>query len=319
MLFKRSSKAPAFEDDDAPISVPNIPIPAKGAKRPLRAIELDDSEDEDAEINKRTQKGTKVVESQGQKENADRSYLSRARMETAKAPASTNLPGKPKESSTDDDAIEILDDVSASKARSKPVLAAPGRATSLRSQRSSSSSSQNSSQATQPIIMDLDFEPELVLPVVKCGQARYIKAHDPIDLCKLVGTDKDASGGSAPSRAASVGNPQCKFSTRLNGKHEHKWKLGMNEPFSKVFQFCQSLLAHSLHSHLLYVFVRQIKAAFASMYGIISSQAKFEFDGQVIGDSDTPQGLDMEDDVLVDVKVRARDLFDFDPIHIFAC
>lgn len=39
------------------------------------------------------------------------------------------------------------------------------------------------------------------------------------------------------------------------------------------------------------------------MYGIKSSDVRFEFDGDAVKDTHTPQALDMEDDNVVDAKV----------------
>eukprot|EP01039_Chlorochromonas_danica_P003300 gene3300-3620_t len=72
--------------------------------------------------------------------------------------------------------------------------------------------------------------------------------------------------------------------TRLNGQHEHSWKMGLSDGFSKLLQ------------------------RLSSLYGVSSDSLKLIFDGDKLSPEQTPQFLDFEDgdEFLVDVKIDAK-------------
>ena len=46
-----------------------------------------------------------------------------------------------------------------------------------------------------------------------------------------------------------------------------------------------------------------MKANFAVAYGVKAAEVRFEFDGSAVRDSDTAEGLDMEDEDILEAKV----------------
>lgn len=48
----------------------------------------------------------------------------------------------------------------------------------------------------------------------------------------------------------------------------------------------------------------QLKANIAAVYGVQLKAMKFEFDGEGLGDKDTPRGQDMDHDCLIEIKVH---------------
>lgn len=43
---------------------------------------------------------------------------------------------------------------------------------------------------------------------------------------------------------------------------------------------------------------------FADIYGLQPAKLRFEFDGDVLAWTDTPESCDMEDEYMIDIKVR---------------
>ena len=85
---------------------------------------------------------------------------------------------------------------------------------------------------------------------------------------------------STSSSSSSSSGATVKLKTRLNGKLEGKWIIGIEEPFSKM------------------------KAKVCEFYGCaIDSLLRFEFDGEDLDNDDTPAQQEMEDDFLIDIKV----------------
>ena len=73
-----------------------------------------------------------------------------------------------------------------------------------------------------------------------------------------------------------------KFCTRLNGEHEHKWKVKRGESFGTIM------------------------GKFAAFYGLDGGDVtSFQIDGEQIDKEGSPESLDMEDGDLIDVKVTA--------------
>ena len=71
-----------------------------------------------------------------------------------------------------------------------------------------------------------------------------------------------------------------KFKTRMNGDHVHKWRVRRCENFGSI------------------------KGKFAHFYGLqLRDVTHFNIDGEHIGDDETPESLDMEDDDLIDATV----------------
>ena len=55
-----------------------------------------------------------------------------------------------------------------------------------------------------------------------------------------------------------------------------------------------------------FLFIFQLRSSFAAAYGLNPADVKLEFDGDIVRDSDTPSGLGMEDDDIVEAKVRRK-------------
>lgn len=114
--------------------------------------------------------------------------------------------------------------------------------------RSTDSSSSNS-QSTQPYVVNLDEEPEFIAPIVARGSARVVTApsrneSDGLSIDQLQQLAGSASSSSSRAAAASgrgappgAARAVCLLRTRLNGLHEHKWKVAFDDPFFKVCGF----------------------------------------------------------------------------------
>lgn len=93
---------------------------------------------------------------------------------------------------------------------------------------------------------------------------------------------KNRAGGSSNadnSNAAGL----LKIKTRVNGKHEWKWKISPSDAFSKM------------------------KTKFCEIYGGLPAKSvKFVFDGEVLKETQTADDLDMEDDNIIDVKIPSE-------------
>ena len=68
-----------------------------------------------------------------------------------------------------------------------------------------------------------------------------------------------------------------KMKTRLE-KHERKWKIAKDGPF------------------------RKLKASVGGMYGVAAHHVILKFDGDKIDDDDTPRGIEIDNDDLIEVK-----------------
>jgi hypothetical protein len=148
---------------------------------------------------------------------------------------------------------------------------------------------------------------------------------------KTATTTSSSSSSAAPPRAATKPfAPPIKLITRLNGRHEWKWQISMKDTFSKVslcLCVCMFITIASLYiksQNLVSVMYRirficvfyfliikppffsplQIRVKFAEIYGLPQEALKFEVDGNKLGYEDTPESLELNDDDLIDVKVR---------------
>lgn len=102
-------------------------------------------------------------------------------------------------------------------------------------------------------LLDIKIKPSLVDEAVARASRFNSREEEPVNSIKLI--------------------------TRLNGQHEHKWKINRANPLSK------------LHDQV------------AQLYGLQLSQVTMKFDGDVIGGNKTPDDLDMDDENLIDIKI----------------
>jgi hypothetical protein len=94
---------------------------------------------------------------------------------------------------------------------------------------------------SEPEIIDLDdCIPTFVVPKVVPASQRIAAADrsnsvNGLTLNQLHAlAGSSATAGAAPALAAEPEKPQCKIRTRLNGVHERKWKVAVDEPFAQV-------------------------------------------------------------------------------------
>lgn len=66
-----------------------------------------------------------------------------------------------------------------------------------------------------------------------------------------------------------------------------------------LFKVCGSVLTRGGDV----CFLLQLKARIAKSYGVAGSIITLKFDGDKLGDSDTAEGVGIEDDDLIDVQV----------------
>ena len=102
-----------------------------------------------------------------------------------------------------------------------------------------------------------------------------------VDVDHVNGNAESSTGGRANSDTSNNVN----IKTRLNGHHEWRWNIKKDDKLKKL------------------------RDKFCEIYGVSMHQVNIEFDGEEIGDNDTPEGLDMEDDDLIDCSV-AKELYD---------
>ena len=152
----------------------------------------------------------------------------------------------------------------------------------------------------------------------------------------VVSSSYSSSGSSSSAPSANNNNtntnsnkPSIKLCTRLNGKHEWKWKVPIDEGFDKV---CMSVCIYlyiymcNMSTFLPYhgsfksssilrtltdlCISEQIRSNLALFYGLNSATAiTLVFDGNKLQDSDTPHALEMENDDMIDAKVSDTTLF----------
>jgi hypothetical protein len=97
--------------------------------------------------------------------------------------------------------------------------------------------------ASEPEVIDLDdCTPTFVVPKVAPASQRIAAAERSSSasgltlnqLHALAGGASTAAGAGAGLAAVEPEKPQCKLRTRLNGVHERKWKVALDEPFANV-------------------------------------------------------------------------------------
>lgn len=140
--------------------------------------------------------------------------------------------------SLDTSSVGVLDgsfDRTALELKRKILLTKEGRSRSV-------NSSSSSSQATQPMVVDLEDEHVFVAPTVAPATTRIVNggstgSTDDMSIDRL---QRLAGAPAVPVRASTLPlptvkeNSACRLRTRLNGQHTRDWKLGFDEPFSKV-------------------------------------------------------------------------------------
>ena len=92
------------------------------------------------------------------------------------------------------------------------------------------------------------------------------------------------SGKTVPPPPSPVHMNGINIKTRLNGKHEWRWNIKKDDKLKKL------------------------RDKYCEIYSVTLNQVSIEFDGVAIGDNDTPEGLDMEDDDLIDCSIH-KDLY----------
>ncbi|KAJ1432745.1 hypothetical protein B484DRAFT_447639 [Ochromonadaceae sp. CCMP2298] len=137
------------------------------------------------------------------------------------------------------------------------------------------------SQSTNRVdlVASKDNEEVYKPPTVLTAAERAVRAQE-----AMLRYDQQASSS---SRASSTTNaqpeakaePMIKIVTRLNGNHDHPWRIRQDQAFGKV------------------------RAKFAEIYGLQVVQVKFKFDGDSISDDSTPTSLDLEDEDLIEVVI----------------
>lgn len=98
-----------------------------------------------------------------------------------------------------------------------------------------------------PEVIDLDVGNDFIIP--QLGNTvqlppRYVPVKSAVDISldrmhKLAGTKATDPGATSSSSSAHSSRvepekPQCRLKTRLNGSHERKWRIPMDESFGKV-------------------------------------------------------------------------------------
>lgn len=141
-----------------------------------------------------------------------------------------------------------------------------------------------SSASRQQYSKKCDDDDVVFLPVIARSTAKVVdntRKEFTIDMLDdIIGPSTSLHHAAATIATAETGS-FVKIKTRLNDKggHVSKWKLQA----SKTFQYLRTRLA--------------------DMYGVQQAQVKLRFDGDDIGDSDSPGGLGMDDDDMIDVFI----------------
>ena len=126
----------------------------------------------------------------------------------------------------------------------------------------------------------------LVLPTVRirsaAEKAQTCATTDDVSAESLLDslfTSSSSSSSSVEAPPTDAGGPRIRIKTRLNGKHEGRFKIAINYKFEK--------LRHGL----------------AKIYDIATSLIVMKFDGDSIDDDQTPEEIDMDDDDMIDVTI----------------
>ena len=63
------------------------------------------------------------------------------------------------------------------------------------------------------------------------------------------------------------------------------------------------LVESFIYLYMVFFIFIQMRLKFAEIYGIHANKLTFEFDGEKLSNTDTPDSCDMEDEYMIDVKV----------------
>ena len=271
---KRKAKAFDHNDDEFSSSVGSIFAKKTASKRPIKEVNDDDDDDDDDDdenddiITK--SKKSKLEEVGGQEDDPDYRAQIRAKLQTVKpnnvpAPRSvpisqTSLSTRGSRKSLDVDLTSPTKDEGFKEAASLLLK----KMTLSKKSLSQSSSKISSSKATE--IIELDSPSNFVVPKVPQAAKRVLvpstsngsSAVMSIDRMQALAGRTASIPSSSQSRASGATGicekPHRKIKTRLNGTHERKWKVGLDEPFGRVriSFYCCEVKCVTLFFYLLY-------------------------------------------------------------------
>lgn len=232
-LFNRKPK-PFQHEEEEEISF----LKKKDVKKPLSAKRdadsflLDDSDDDDFTVKKKTRYDDDVFDLTN--DNTD-DYREQAK---AKIKALTE--------SSKASNVYVIDIESPARIEKEDLAAKKAKELLQQLEMSKKGTAKKSTaKASTTEVFELDYESNYVVPKVAPSIARAATTpsssssiHTAEYLSKLTGT---SSVQSAPPRPAMTEKPQCKLKTRLNGVHERKWKIAFDESFGKVLSELRTL------------------------------------------------------------------------------
>lgn len=249
-LYGRTAKP--FEHKEVSISDISNAFKSKGKplKRDFDDFLFDSDEEDTKQTSKQQKLGSDVIEIDDAVVNEDDF---KAQVQARVMALTQNDNG-----SYDDEEVIILDDTPgqdtkqarAAKALMKKIDKAVKGPTPKKGKKAAAEAAAAAAAAllNSPEVIELDIPRSSVRLPQRSVVVTHVVDMSLDRMQKLAGTSVSRAASSSGAGGRPVADkPQCKLKTRLNGQHERKWRVPVDESFGKVSSDCRSSASSFIH------------------------------------------------------------------------